>query len=81
VWDNTPDEGAILVKILKGHSLLIKDLILLSNGNLASCSYDETIRIWGTTKDNFKCLHILKGHTDKVNVLYELPNKILISTC
>jgi len=52
---------------------------LLNNGNLASCSSDKTIRIWGTTTNYFKCLHILKGHIEWVYALHESNKEVLFS--
>jgi WD40 repeat protein len=32
--------------VLKGHEEFIKNIIQLKNRYLASCSWDDTIRIW-----------------------------------
>ena len=33
---------------------------------LASCSYDDTIKLWGGDGDDWSCLNTLKGHTGTV---------------
>jgi len=45
-----------------GHPVMIEDMILLSNGNIASCSDDKKIKIWYTVNGSFKCLHTFEGH-------------------
>jgi len=54
-------------------------MIKLSNGNLATGSDDNTIKIWSTEPNDLKCLNTLKGHNEAVLSLHELPNKVLIS--
>ena len=57
VWNTT---DASLVATLIGHTSLIRVLKVLSNGNLASCSYDETsIYVWNTI--TFKLLFKING--------------------
>ena len=52
-------------------------LAILPSGELASSSYDSTIRIWNTT--TWKVRQILKGHEGPVNKLVALPNGMIIS--
>ena len=67
VWNTT---DASLVATLIGHTSLIRVLKVLSNGNLASCSYDETlIYVWNTI--TFKLLFKLSGHVARV---YDVNN-------
>ena len=47
IWN--PDNNDILVKKLYGHSNFIFGLIFLPNGNLATGSGDDTIKIWKLT--------------------------------
>jgi len=57
----------------------VYDLILLSNGHLASCGNDETVKIWGEKPSNLKCLHTFSGHYAYVISLCELHSNILVS--
>jgi WD40 repeat protein len=68
IWDHEDDDFACLsvlqqhsadVKIVKWHPF--KEI-------LASGSYDDTIRIWieDENTDDWKCSHVLKGHTSTV---------------
>ena len=59
---------------LVGHQS-VRCIIELKNGNLASASDDETIKIW----KNGTCIQTLKGHTDVVMSLIELKNGHLAS--
>jgi len=57
----------------------VRDLILLSNGHLASCGDDKTVKIWGEKPSNLKCLHTFSGHLFRVLSLCELHSNILVS--
>lgn len=64
--------------LLTGHSKTIWDLAFLPDGNLASCSQDETIKIWDT--DEARELYELKGDdASPVYSLASLPNDLLAS--
>jgi len=54
-------------------------MILLSNGNLASCSRDRKVKIWEIWNNNLYLLKTFEGHTQSVYSLLELPNYILVS--
>ena len=60
------------------HDNSIFKVISLPNNRIASCSWDETIKIWTLSSDiPFK---VLKGHQDKINsILYVKEKDILIS--
>ena len=66
-----------LKKTLSGHSDFIVRLIQLQNGDLASCSFDNYVKIWDSTNNTMKLT--LKAHTSQVWGLIELPNGFLIS--
>ena len=59
------------------HKEAVHDIILLSNGSLASSSVNNTIKIWNLTNGN--CEQTLIGHSSFVYCLLELPNSILLS--
>lgn len=52
IWSN---EGGLLHALL-GHRLAVKEVIELENGNLVSCSADETIRIWSRDGKSLRVL-------------------------
>jgi WD40 repeat protein len=49
---------------LTGHTNIIDSLIVLSDGTLASCSGDLTIRLWDTKTG--QTIRILTGHTIRI---------------
>ena len=68
----------INIKIINEHSDDVYSLLLLSDGRLASCSYDKTIKIYDI-KNNYHCDITLEGHTHSVNYISQLDNNKLIS--
>ena len=66
------------IKTINEHSNYINSLLLLSDGRLASCSYDNTIKIYNIN-NNYHCDITLKGHTDCVYYISQLDNNKLIS--
>ena len=65
------------IKTFIGHKSNIQCLAVLPNNKLASCSYDNTIKIWDLT--NFKEINTLIGHKGSVFYLVFLPNENLAS--
>jgi WD40 repeat protein len=66
-----------LVSSLKGHTLIVEDLVQISADLLASSSYDYTVRIWNLATNT--CKYILTGHTNSVNSLKQITSSILAS--
>ena len=66
-----------LIRTLKGHTSAVFCLVVLPNGQLASGSFDKTIKIWDTNTG--KEIRTLKGHTNSVYCLVVLPNGQLAS--
>ncbi len=66
VWDY--DTGR-LVQELFGHTNRVFQLRLLENGNLISCSDDNTIKIWRQTAGMWRLNQTLTGHTGGVTSL------------
>ena len=68
----------INIKTINEHSDNVFSLLLLSDGRLASCSCDDTIKIYDI-KNNYHCDITLEGHTDYVTYISQLDNNKLIS--
>ena len=65
-------------KIENAHNDRITKVIFCLNGNLISCSWDKTIKIWEEDKENiFKCKKILK-HSKWISSLLLLEDKNLL---
>jgi len=69
-------DGSLMVS-LKGHSMFINDIALISKSLIASSSQDKTIRIWDLTKNTTK--FILAGHFGDVRGLKLISLDILAS--
>ncbi len=59
------------------HNDAIEHIKLLSNGNIASCSDDKTIKVWNTS--TWSLAQTLSGHTDWVYQLEEINSNTLAS--
>lgn len=67
------------IQELKGHTAEISVLFQLTNGDIASGSWDKTLRIWD--KKTGICKHELKGHGHYISCAAELPTGDIISAC
>ena len=72
---NVP-EGKIM-KTLEGHTNDVRCVIQLTDGRLASCCDDNTIKIWDTISG--RCLMTLEGHTNYVPFVIQLTDGRLVS--
>ena len=70
-------EDNTIVRTFNDHKEQVRDILLLSDGRLASSSKDKTIKIWNLTNGN--CEQTLIGHSHTIYCLLELPNLILLS--
>ena len=70
-------EFGTLKKTLTGHIDSVYALTTLSNGDLVSGSWDNTIKIWNGNDLSLK--KTLTGHTDAVRALTTLSNGYLVS--
>ena len=67
------------ITTFSGHSQPITNIIKLNNKNqIASCSYDKTIKIWSTIEP-YKCIATLTGHKAQINTMTQLKDNRLIS--
>ena len=66
------------IKTIKEHCYGVTFLLILSDGRLASCSFDKTIKIYNM-KNNYHCDITITGHTGSVKYISQLDNNKLIS--
>ncbi|MCQ2818040.1 MAG: hypothetical protein MJ252_12310, partial [archaeon] len=66
-----------LIQTIKAHDDWIRNLILLKDGRLASCSDDKTIKIFNLI--NYKCDLTISVHSAAVYFISQLDNGKLIS--
>jgi WD40 repeat protein len=71
VWNNDKCE-----KVLEGHIGWVCKVIELTDGQLASCSQDKTIRLWNMNTGECQ---VLTGHTDEVRSLVQISSNTMIS--
>ena len=76
IW-NLRGENTAPPRVLKGHTNIVECMILVKPRELASGSWDDTIRIWDM--DTGECTRLLKGHTWGVFSLLTLPDSRLLS--
>lgn len=70
----------ISIKTIDAHDNYVFCVIQLSNGDVASCSLDKTIKIWdGVTYELKKIVTDVDPHSDYVNCIIQLTNGMLIS--
>ena len=71
-------EDGALRKTLNGHTSLVRDLNLLSDGNqLLSGSDDKSIRLWDIAES--KCLRVFNGHTHSANKILLFNSSVIVS--
>ena len=65
--------------IIREHNALVNYIIQLSSGILASCSNDNTIKLYNIKGNEYEVLQTLNYHTYFINKIIELKNKALVS--
>jgi WD40 repeat protein len=65
------------IQTLVGHANTVMDVLLLSNGLVASSSLDNTVRIWNLTTNTTR--YTLRGHTLPVFGITQVATDILAS--
>ena len=65
--------------IIKEHNNTIIKITQLSSGLLASCSLDNTIKLYNITNNKYQVMQILKNNIGGVRDMIELNNSILVS--
>ena len=66
---------------IREHSGRVFYLFTHSNGNLISCSYDKTIKIFSFLEDdnNYKCIQTISNHKSAVFKVIEIPEEKILS--
>jgi WD40 repeat protein len=67
------------IHTLEGHSNSVYCLTKLSDNEIASGSYDTTIRVWKRDKGNFTLIDTLEGHSNWVTCLTKLSDNEIAS--
>ena len=68
------------VATLKGHTRGVSSVMPLADGRLASCSYDQAVKVWDLSKpDGQQCVATLKEHTNFVRSVTPLADGRLAS--
>ena len=65
--------------IIKEHNNSVFCITQLSSGILASCSYDNTIKLFNIKDVQYEILQTLNYHNNNVYKIIELKNKMLVS--
>jgi len=65
--------------IINEHIGPVWSIIQLSSGIIATCSNDETIKLFNIKENNYNIIQTLNDHTDSVNLIIEIKNKYLVS--
>ena len=65
--------------IIKEHNGPVYCIIQLSSGILASCSWDNSIKLYNIKECEYEVLQTLNYHTSFVYKIIELKNKVLVS--
>ena len=77
--ENTIDTPLKCLKKFLGHTAPIPSICILKDGRFASCSWDETIRIWNIHKNS--CDNIYEGFGDKlINIIQLFDEKLAVVT-
>ena len=70
----------LCVATLKGHTNVVLSVTALADGRLASCSADNTMKVWDLSKpDEQQCVATLKGHSKLVSSVTALTDGRLAS--
>jgi len=66
---------------IREHSGRVFYLLTHSNGNLISCSYDKTIKVFSFLEDdnNYKCIQTISNHKSAVFKVIEIPEERILS--
>lgn len=78
IWSLSQSQQYDLYKTLSGHDGYVYSLLILVNGNMASCGEDETMIIWDI-KNTFEQLQLIRGQTHFAKSILLLPDGLVAS--
>ena len=65
-------------KIINEHTKIVNSLLLLKDGRVASCTHDNTIRIYDPSND-YNCIQVIKRHNNRINSICQLDDGTIVS--
>ena len=78
IW-NLTTVSLNIIKVIKNHINAVLKVIPLTNGRIASCSSDNTVKIW---KDDSECTHIITLQTEEsIGAMLQLKGKEVLVSC
>ena len=79
-WFIQGENVSLLHTIQSAHNNFIVKVISLPNSQIASCSYDNTIKIL-STEDNISLIKIINKHSDSVKSIFYLKETDMLLSC
>ena len=66
------------IKTITGHTYSVNSLLHLKDGRVASCSMDNTIRIYDPSND-YHCDQVIKRHSESIKSICQLDDGTIVS--
>ena len=66
------------IRVIREHACSVQSLLLLKDGKVASCSLDQTIKIYDPYF-NYCCVKTLERHNDCINSICQLDDGTIVS--
>ena len=66
------------IKTITGHTSSVTSLLHLKDGRVASCSWDNTIRIYDPSND-YHCDQVIKRHSEGITSICQLDDGTIVS--
>ena len=79
IWDIRSKKLVLYTSINKAHNDIINKVILLSNGNLATASNDNSVKIWNMSTATPTMKHLLQHNESKAYAIVETTQSKLIT--
>ena len=66
------------IKTITGHTVYVNSLLHLKDGRVASCSDDNTIRIYDPSND-YHCVQVIERHSKGIESICQLDDGTIVS--